>query len=176
VLYLFSEIATIKVSQYVTSTYLTPALIRVVGVCLITLSIFLLGVSYSDKAFKEEIDKKNAEISKINDDSKEITKDVVIKYIYMDKIIKEKGDEVIKYITVKNDADCKLHNSTIELLNSSAKGNIPDPTRATDETGSGVNLSAVTEAVVENNNKYHAVVLELTSLQEWVKEQKKNNE
>jgi energy-coupling factor transporter transmembrane protein EcfT len=148
----------------------------VLGLFLIAFNIFFLGVNITSKELQKEIDAKNTEIVKIKEESKHISQQTVIKYVTREKIIKEKGDEVIKYVSTKNDADCSLHNSTIELLNSSAKGDIPDPARATDETGSRVNLSAVTEAVVENNNKYHQVVLELTSLQEWVKAQKKNNE
>ena len=151
-------------------------LFSIAGVFLIVFNIFFLGVNITSKELQHEIDLKNEEIVKIKEDSKHITQQTIIKYVTREKIIKEKGDEVIKYISVKNDADCSLHNSTVELLNSSAKGELPDTTRAVDETASGVNLSAVTQAVVENNNKYHEVVLELTSLQEWVKAQKKNNE
>jgi hypothetical protein len=175
VLYLFAEMSTFNIAKYVKSSYLTPSLVRIVGVVMMALSLFLLGVSYSDKAFKVELEKKNDEIARINENAKEITKDVVVKYVYRDKIIKEKGDEIVKYITTKNDADCRLHSSTIELLNASAKNNLPDPTRATDESSAGVDLSTVTRAVTENNEKYHQVANQLISLQEWVKEQQKNN-
>ena len=176
VLYLFSEIASVKVAQVISSVSLTPTLMRIIGVCLITTSIFLLGVSYSDTEFKKELDKKNAEIAKITRSAKDITQQTVIKYVYRDKIIKEKGDEIIKYVSTKNDSDCNLHNSTIELLNSAAKNDLPNPTRAVDETGSGVELSAVETTVIENYNKYHLVKNELDMLQEWVANQRKNNE
>ena len=176
VLYLFSELATIRIAQLVTSSILTPALIRIVGIILMGISIFFLGISFSDTEFKKELDKKNIEIAKINESAKDITAQTVIKYVYRDKIIKEKGDEIIKYVNTKNDGDCNLHNSTIELFNAAAKNNLPDPTRAIDETGSGVNLSTVETTVIENYNKYHEVKNELDLLQEWVTEQQKNNE
>ena len=175
VLYLFSEMATMRIAQIVTSSYLTPALMRLVGIVLMGLSIFFLGISFSDTQFKKELDKKNQEIIKINETAKDITNQVEIKYVYRDKIIKEKGDEIIKYVNTKNDADCNLHNSTIELLNSAAKNNLPDPTRATNETSAGVNFSAVEAIVIENYNKYHSVKNELGLLQEWALEQQKNN-
>lgn len=176
VLYLFSEVATISLAKYITSSFLTASVIKVFSIFIMGLSLFLLGVSYSDKAFKEEIDKKNAEIAKINEEAKNISQQVVIKYVTQDKIIKEKGDAIIKYITIKNDADCNLHNSTIELLNSAAKNDLPDPTRGTDESGSGVNLSTVESVIAENYNKYHQVKNKLDLLQEWITKQQKNNE
>ena len=175
VLYLFSEMATMRIAQIVTSSYLTPALMRLIGIMLMGLSIFFLGISFSDTQFKKELDKKNQEIIKINEAAKDITNQVEIKYVYRDKIIKEKGDEIIKYVSNKNDADCNLHNSTIELLNSAAKNNLPNPTRVIDETSAGVNLSTVESTVIENYNKYHEVKNSLNLLQEWVTEQQKNN-
>ena len=175
VLYLFSEMATLRIAQVITSSYLTPALMRLIGIMLMGLSIFFLGISFSDTQFKKELDKKNQEIIKINEDAKDITNQVEIKYVFRDKIIKEKGDEIIKYVNTKNDSDCNLHNSTIELLNSAAKNNLPDPTRATNETSAGVNFSAVEAIVIENYNKYHSVKNELGLLQEWALEQQKNN-
>ena len=175
VLYLFSEMATMRIAQIVTSSYLTPALMRLIGVLLMGSSIFFLGISFSDAQFKKELNKKNQEIAKINESAKDITVQTEIKYVYRDKIIKEKGDEIIKYVSNKNDADCNLHNSTIELLNSAAKNNLPNPTRVIDETSAGVNLSTVESTVIENYNKYHEVKNSLNLLQEWVTEQQKNN-
>jgi hypothetical protein len=165
-----------KIANIVTATYLTPALVRIVGIAVMGLSIFLLGVSFSEADFKKEIEKKNAEIALINENAKNITAQVVTKYVYKDKIIREKGDEIIKYITTKNDGDCNLHGSTVELLNAAAENKLPDPTRATNEASAGVNLSTVTGTIAENYTKYHEVANQLTSLQEWVKNQKKNNE
>ena len=141
-----------------------------------SLSLFLLGVSYSSQAFKEEIDKRNAEIVKINDEAKNISEKVVIKYVTQEKIIKEKGNEIVKYVNTKNDADCNLHNSTIELLNSAAKNNLPDPTRAIDETSAGIDFSTVKKIIIENYNKYYELKNNNDSLQEWIIKQQKNNE
>ena len=175
VLYLFSELATVRIAQLVTSSVLTPAFVRIIGIILMGVSIFLLGISFSDDEFKKQIDKKNAEIAKINESAKDITAQTVIKYVYRDKIIKEKGDEIIKYVSTKNDGDCNLHNSTIELLNAAAKNDLPNPTRSIDDSSSGVNLSAVETTVIENYNQYHEVKNKLDLLQEWVREQQKNN-
>ena len=176
VMYLFSELATVRIAQIIPTSVLTPALARIIGVVIMGVSIFLLGISFSDTEFKKEIDKKNAQIAKINEDAKDITNQIEIKYVDRDRIIKEKGDEIIKYVGTKNDADCNLHNSTIELLNAAAKNNLPNPTRAIDDSSSGVNISTVEGTVIENYNKYHEVKNELDLLQEWVREQQKNNE
>jgi len=175
VLYLFSEMATMRIAQIVTSSYLTPALMRLIGVLLMGSSIFFLGISFSDAQFKKELDKKNQEIAKINESAKDITVQTEIKYVYRDKIIKEKGDEIIKYVNTKNDSDCNLHNSTIELLNAAAKNDLPNPTRSVDATSSGVELSAVEKIIIENYNKYNALKNKNDLLQEWIREQQKNN-
>jgi hypothetical protein len=103
--------ATLRIAQVITSSYLTPALMRLIGIMLMGLSIFFLGISFSDTQFKKELDKKNQEIIKINEAAKDITNQVEIKYVYRDKIIKEKGDEIIKYVNTKNDADCNQRRS-----------------------------------------------------------------
>ena len=175
VMYLFSELATVRIAQLVTSSVLTPAIIRIIGVVIMGISVFLLGVSFSDTEFKKELDKKNVEIAKINEAAKDITNQVEIKYVYRDKIIKEKGDEIVKYITKENDASCDLHNSTIELLNAAAKNDLPNPTRSVDATSSGVELSTVEKIIIENYNKYNALKNKNDLLQEWIREQQKNN-
>ena len=175
-LYVFSEVATVSLAKYIPSSFLTSSAIKVVSIGIMSLSLFLLGVSYSSQAFKEEIDKRNAEIVKINDEAKNISQQVVIKYVTRDKIIKEKGNEIIKYVNTKNDADCNLHNSTIELLNSAAKNNLPDPTRAIDETSAGIDFSTVKKIIIENYNKYYELKNNNDSLQEWIINQQKNNE
>jgi len=175
-LYIFSEVATVSLAKYIPSSFLTSSAIKVVSIGIMSLSLFLLGVSYSSQAFKEEIDKRNAEIVKINDEAKNISEKVVIKYVTQEKIIKEKGNEIIKYVNTKNDADCNLHNSTIELLNSAAKNNLPDPTRAIDETSAGIDFSTVKKIIIENYNKYYELKNNNDSLQEWIIKQQKNNE
>jgi len=176
ILYVFSEVATVSLAKYITSSFLTSSAVKVVSIGIMSLSLFLLGVSYSSQAFKEEIDKRNAEIQKINNEAKNISQQVVIKYVTQDKIIKEKGNEIIKYVNTKNDADCNLHNSTIELLNSAAKNNLPDPTRAIDATSAGINFSTVEKIIIENYNKYYELKNNNDSLQEWIIKQQKNNE
>lgn len=175
VLYLFAELATSRVTQFVASAYLSTTVVRMIGVGLTSLGLFLLGFTYSDDAFKAELQKKSQEVAQINKNAKNISQKVVTQYVYRDKVIKEKGDEIIKYVTTKNDADCNLHNSTVELLNSSAKNELPDATKRTDESPSGVGLSTVTTTVTTNYEKYHEVTNQLKSLQDWIKQQQENN-
>lgn len=168
-LFLLAEVVSIK------TAFASAAAIRILAILLMALSIFFMGISYSEQEFKKQIDKMTAEITRIQEEAKQITQQVVIKYIYRDKIIKEKGDEIIKYVNTKNDADCNLHNSTIELLNSAAKNDLPNPATATDDTGSGVKLSTVEATVIENYNKYYQLKNKNDLLQEWIREQQKNN-
>ena len=148
---------------------------RLAGIIIVLISMFLLGVNLGANELSEEVSKANEQIAKIKDESKKVTKQVVVKYVEKQKIIKENGNEIVKFITKNNDADCTLHNSFVELHDSAAKNSIPDPTRRVDEASSGIDLSQATEAIVKNYNQYNQVAEQLKSLQEWIKMQQEIN-
>lgn len=153
----------------------TDTSVKILGILLAAFGIYLEGLTTGAGVLQSEIDEARQEVARLNEQSKQITEKVVIKYVTEQKQVKEKGDEIVKYITTNNDKQCTVYDSTVELLNSAAENRIPDSTRATNDTAAGVELSAVTKTVVENYNLYNQVSLQLKSLQDWIKQQKENN-
>lgn len=156
-------------------TFLQFVPTRTLGLILILVGVFLQGLTWGADTLSAEVQKANAEAQKIKEESKNISERVVTKYIVKQKVIKEKGDEIIKYVNKNNDADCTLHNSFVELHNSAAKNTIPDPTRATDEAASGIELSEAKRVIIENYNQYNQVAEQLRDLQDWIKQQREIN-
>lgn len=153
----------------------TDTSVKILGILLAAFGIYLEGLTTGAGVLQSEIDEARQEVARLNEQSKQITEKVVIKYVTEQKQVKEKGDEIVKYITTNNDKQCTVYDSTVELLNSAAENRIPDSTRATNDTAAGVELSSVTKTVVENYNLYNQVSLQLKSLQDWIKQQKENN-
>jgi hypothetical protein len=150
-------------------------LLKTIGILLIIVGVFLKGLTFGADELNDEIEKSNQEIARLTEESKNITTKIETKYVIKQKVIKEKGDEIIKYVNTNNDADCSLHNSFVELHDSAAKNSIPDPTRAVDENPSGIELSEAKKVIIENYNKYNQVADQLKDLQSWIREQSKIN-
>jgi hypothetical protein len=150
--------------------YRLPA--QVLGVVLLLGGIWLEGGLYY-------VDQTRAEIARIEKQSKEVTVRVEKQYIEKTKVIKEKGDKIVeyvdRYITKEADSRCVIPVNVVELHNSAAKNELPDPARVANEAPSGVALSTTTKTVVENYNLANEIRQQLISLQEWVREQQKVN-
>lgn len=145
------------------------------GALIFGIGLFLEGLTTGAGVLQSELDAVKQEVARINEQGKQITEKVVIKYVSEQKQVKEKGEQIVKYITTNNDKQCTVYDSTVELLNSAAENRVPDPTRTTNDTASNIELSSVTKTVVENYNLYNQIALQLKSLQDWVNLQRENN-
>ena len=154
-------------------TYAKP--IQIGSAIALVFSIYMCGGIANEADWREKVLKQQAEIAQLKQKEAEVSTKVVTKYIDKITIVKEKNNEIAKYINQSADAKCQLPVSFSVLHDAAAKNELPDPTRGIDETSSGVNLSTVTRTVTENYEKYHQVRNELTSLQDWVKKQQENN-
>jgi hypothetical protein len=152
-------------------------LAQLIACVLFILGVYLSGGISNEASWREKVAAMELEVAKKEVASAEATTKVVTKYIETVKIVKEKGDviikEVPKYITKESDAKCTLPNSYIVLHDSASKNEVPDPARVADETASGVKLSTATETVVGNYSICHQNAEQLKALQEWVKEQER---
>ena len=115
------------------------------------------------------------EIAELKAKQGEVTIKTITKYVDRIKVVKEKGEEVIKYvdkyITVKEDAKYPLPNNFVELHDAAAKNVVPDAARAADETPSRVKLSTATRTIAGNYNTCNEVREQLISLQDWIRQQ-----
>lgn len=93
---------------------------------------------------------------------------------YWEKLAKNK-QEVIKYVTVNDDAHCVIPNGFVQLFNQSAQGTSPDSstdaisnsTGSTLEAPSGISLSDVTRAVIINNTRAVQLQQQVLAWQTW---------
>ncbi len=99
---------------------------------------------------------------------------VVTKYIDRIRIVREKGDTIIKevlvYVPVEADAACTINRGFVRLHDAAAAGDLPEPARDADAAAAGIALSAVAGTVAANYQTCHENAEQLRALQAWVGE------
>jgi len=109
----------------------------------------------------------------------EITREVVTKYVTVKAqdeaktIIRIK--EVPIHVTEKADAACTLPLGFVRVFNDAAHGPVPPAAAGTDDAPSGVALSEVAQAAVQNSGEYDLLAAQMMALQDWVRLQQKAN-
>lgn len=109
----------------VPSLFIYRVPIQIVSVILIALGTYMSGAISNEEAWKAkvaELEKQYAE-SKVK--SEKISSDTVVKYVTKREVIKQKGEEHIRYIdreVVKYNDNCKLSKEAITVHNEAAKG------------------------------------------------------
>ncbi|MDF5949237.1 hypothetical protein P4129_27245 [Pseudomonas aeruginosa] len=104
----------------------------------------------------------------------EATVKVVTQYIDRVRIVREKGEAIIKevpvYVPVQADAACTINRGFVRLHDAAAAGELPEPARDADAAAAGIALSAVAGTVAANYQTCHENVEQLRALQAWVNE------
>ena len=104
----------------------------------------------------------------------EATVKVVTEYVDRVRIVREKGETIIKevpvYVPVQADATCTINRGFVRLHDAAAAGELPEPARNADEAAAGVALSAVAGTVAANYQTCHENAEHLRALQAWVRE------
>jgi Ca2+/Na+ antiporter len=141
--------------------------------------LFMVHGKVTDEQWQERIKKENEAIVILQAKQKEITTEVVVKYVDKIKYIEGKQrvitKEIPKYITKEVDANCSITNGFIWLHDQSAQNSLSDAPRYPNEVSPSVKLSTVTTTVTENYETYHKVAEQLRMLQEWINKQKDLN-
>ena len=152
-------------------------LMRTIGTILLIGSVYLYGGYGTEMKWRAEAAKLKADMDRKVALSEQNSKQVVTKYVTKTKVIKEKGDviikEVPKFITKDADANCVVPKSFVLLHDSAAKNEIPDSSKGVDGTASGTKLSAIGETITINYNNYHQLSERLKALQDWVSSQER---
>jgi len=111
-------------------------LILLVGAILTTSGAFYYGVSYKENQFNSKIAEMRIEMANLEAKASKVTVEVVTEYIYRDRIIRERGNDIIRevpvYITKENDDQCILPESFRLLHNRATASTISGATRSTD--------------------------------------------
>lgn len=80
-------------------------------------------------------------------------------------------EEVSVHVTPEIDLTHPVPCGFVLMFNGSTHGTVPDPATCPDDAPSGVTLSDVARATVENNGEYDQVAHQLSALQDWVRQQ-----
>ena len=149
--------------------------IQIISIAILTFAIYMEGAISNQAKWQAKVAALQVEIAKKETISANITTEVITKYVDRVKIVKEKGNVIIKeiptYITKTDDAKCVVPNGFVVLHDSASRNEVPDTARIVDERASKIKISGVAETVGENYNTYHEVAEQLKSLQKWVRDQ-----
>jgi hypothetical protein len=102
--------------------YKTP--IQLVSIAMIVFGVFMAGAIYNEDAWKERVAKIEKEYNESQVKSEKVNAEVVTKYITTREIIKQRGEDQIRYIDreiVKYNEYCKLPKEVINVHNDAAK-------------------------------------------------------
>jgi hypothetical protein len=102
--------------------YKTP--IQLGSIALIALAIYMAGAIANEQAWKDRVAKLEKEYAESQVKSEKINTETVTKYITKREVIREKGEEQIRYIDreiTKYNEICRLPKEVITLHNEAAK-------------------------------------------------------
>jgi hypothetical protein len=155
------------------STYAKP--IQIGSVIGLVFSVYMCGGISNEEGWQKKVLQQQAEIAQLKQKEAEVSTKVVTKYIDKITVVKEKNNEIAKFINQDADAKCQLPNSFSVLHDAAAKNELPDPARATDARASDIKLSEATSTIVSNYGACNQNTEQLKALQEWIREQQKLN-
>lgn len=161
-------------SRLIPITYKLP--LELLSILLFTFGVYTLGAISTEAAWQLKVSQMEAEIAKKELAAAEITAQVITKYVDRVQIVKGKTNVIIKkvpeYINKESDSKCVVNTGFVQLLNASAKNEVPEPTGAANESPTKIRLSGIAENVSRNYGTYYEVVEQLKALQDWVRQQK----
>lgn len=103
--------------------------IQVVGVLLTVLGVWYEGGIAKDAEWKARVAELETKVAQAEVKSEKVNTKVVTKVVTKTQVIKEKGDEVVRYIdreVAKHDAECKIPPAAIKAHNASAMNKAVD--------------------------------------------------
>jgi len=153
------------------------SLIKTISTILLVAGVYFYGGYGVEMEWRNKAKELQAEIDRKDAVSAEVTEKIVTQYVEKVKVVKEKGDviikEVPKYVTKESDASCVIPKSFVVLHDSASRNEIPDAARPVDDSASTVKLSRVIETVAGNYTIYYETAEQLKALQDWVNQQEK---
>jgi len=106
----------------------------------------------------------------------EATVKVVTQYVDRVRVVREKGDTIIKevpvYVPVQADAACTINRGFVRLHDAAAASELPEPAKVADAAPAGLALSAVAGTIAANYQTCHENAEQLRALQTWIREMK----
>jgi len=147
------------------------------GLFLIVSGVWFEG-GISEKAkWEARVKEMEAKVQIAETRSREVNTVIETKVVEKIKFVKEKTNankQIIKEVAgAQLDAKCELPESTVVLVNSASKNEVPGGPSVSDGSSSGVKASDLLDTVVENYGRYNEIRERLVAWQEWYKQQKR---
>ena len=137
---------------------------------------WIKGASHVQAQWDADIQQRTLQAAAIRERQAQSTVKVVTQYVDRVRVVREKGDTIIKeipvYVPVQADAACSINRGFVRLHDAAAAGELPEPARDADAAAADVALSAVAGAVAANDQTCHETAEQLRALQGWVREMK----
>lgn len=116
--------------------------------------------------------------------SKDVTIEVVTKYVDRVTVVTEKADEIVReipiYVTKEADKHCTITDGWVfnhdraAALSSGSSSRVPKAPTKPNEATSGIELSDAAATITRNYEQCSKVMEQLKSLQEWITKQEAN--
>jgi hypothetical protein len=147
---------------------------------LVALAIALLGfgwikgASHVQAQWDTAIASQALQVATVRQHQAEATVKVVTEYVDRVRIVREKGDTIIKevpvYVPVQADAACRINRSFVRLHDAAAANELPETATDADAATADLALSTVAATVADNYRICHENAEQLRALQAWVQE------
>lgn len=132
------------------------------------------GAGHVQAQWDTAAQKQALQAAAVGEEQAQATVKVVTQYVDRVRVVREKGDTIIKevpvYVPVQADAACTINRGFVRLHDAAADGALPEPARDTDAAAAGIALSAVAGTVATNYQTCHETEEQLRALQTWVRE------
>lgn len=101
--------------------YKTP--IQIVSIALVVIGTFMSGAIHNEAAWVARVKEMEAKVAEAEQKSEKVNVEIQTKVVTKTQVIKEKGDEIIKFVdkeVVKYDNTCVIPDEFIEAINKAA--------------------------------------------------------
>jgi hypothetical protein len=135
---------------------------------------WIKGAGHVQAQWDAAVQKQTLQAAVIREQQAQATVKVVTQYVDRVRVVREKGDAIIKevpvYVPVQADTACTINRGFVRLHDAAAAGELPEPSRDADAPAAGIALSAVAGTVAVNYQICHENAEQLRALQVWIRE------
>ena len=99
-------------------------LLKIVGGTTIAISIFILGMLYSDNTWKQAARELETKVAELTQQSQVVNTEIKERVIYKTQIVKQRGANTVEYITrevAKHDVGCYIPPEFVRAHNAAAE-------------------------------------------------------
>lgn len=135
---------------------------------------WIKGAGHVQAQWDAAAQQQTLQVAAVRQRQAEATVKVVTQYVDRVRVVREKGETIIKevpvYVPVHADAACSINRGFVRLHDAAAAGELPEPARDADAAAADIALSAVAGTVAANYQICHENAEQLRALQGWVSE------